>query len=92
MRVDGDLVLKKNLDLGNEDLFVEGNIFCESGLWDIKAEDINAGNIKAEDIKAKDISYYAVCFVYKNIICKSIKGRGKNSKHFVLDGKIEVNK
>lgn len=27
---------------------------------------------------------------YFNIKCNSIKGRRKNAKHFVLDGKIEV--
>ena len=47
--------------------------------WDVNAWDVNAGNI----------SYYAVCFAYHNIKCKSIKGRRDNSKHFVLDGKIE---
>ena len=35
-------------------------------------------------------NYYAVCVAYNNIECKSIKGRRKNSKHFVLDGKLEV--
>lgn len=68
--------------------------------WDIKANDINADNIDALNIKAlnisvwdinaDNISYYAVCFAHKNIKCKSIKGRRKNAKHFVLDGKLEV--
>lgn len=68
--------------------------------YDIKAFDIRAAaNINAHDIKAFDIrahkninankiSYYAVCFAYDNITCRSIKGRRKNAKHFVLDGKL----
>ena len=62
---------------------------------DIDACNINAGNIsacniEAGDISANNISYHAVCFAYDSIKCKSIKGRRKNSKHFVLDGKLEV--
>ena len=70
---------------------------------DIIAADINARNIVADYIVAKDIiandiiaidiCYFALCFAYKNIKCsKSIKGRMKNAKHLVLDGKIEVEK
>ena len=58
--------------------------------WDINAKNINAWDINANDINADNISYYAVCFAHKNIKCKSIKGRRKNAKHFVLDGKLEV--
>lgn len=67
---------------------------------DIKAYDINADNIYANDIdaydinsnniNAKDINYWAVCFAYNDIKCKSITGSRENSKHFVLDGKLEV--
>ena len=57
---------------------------------EIIANDIHAHSINAIDIKADDISYYGVCFAYNNIKCKSIKGRRKNAKHFVLDGKLEV--
>ena len=53
--------------------------------WDITARDIKAGNIKA-----KKVEYYAVAFAYQNIKVKSIKGRRENAKHFVLDGKLEV--
>ena len=56
----------------------------------IKANDIGALDINAWDIEADNISYYAICFAYKNIKCKSISGRRKNHKHFVLDGKLEV--
>ena len=74
-------------------------------VWDIKAHNINAWDIISCDIKAyniiardinayniiaRDISYHAVCFAYNNIKCKTIKGGKENSKHFVLDGKIEV--
>ena len=63
--------------------------------WDINASDINARdinvwNIMAYNITANDIRYYAVCFVYKNIKCKSIKRERKNHKHFILDGVLEV--
>lgn len=68
------------------DLVVNSNI----NAYNIKADDINAYDINALDINAGDISYYGVCFAYKNIKCKSIKGIRKNHKHFALDGKIEV--
>ena len=62
---------------------------------DIDACNINAGNIsacniEAVNISANNISYHAVCFAYDSIKCKSIKGRRKNSKHFVLDGELVV--
>ena len=57
---------------------------------DIKTNNIYADDINAFDIKAKCITYWAVCFAYNNIKCKSIKGRRINAKHFVLDGKLEV--
>lgn len=58
--------------------------------WDLYSLDIYACNIEAYNIKARNISYFAVCFAYENIKCKSIKGRRENSKHFVLDGKLEM--
>lgn len=57
---------------------------------DIVTGNIDAGNICAENIKAKHINYYAIFCAYENIKCTSIKGRRHNSKHFVLDGKLEV--
>ena len=57
---------------------------------EIIANDIYADNINAIVIKAYDISYYALCFAYWSIKCKSITGRRKNHKHFVFDGKLEV--
>ena len=57
---------------------------------EIIANNIHAHNINAIDIKANDISYYALCFAYNSIKCKSIEGRRNNSKHFVLDGVLEV--
>ena len=61
----------------------------------IDASVITARNIKAQDIKAysiyaENITYYAMCFAYNNIKCKSIKGMRYKSKRFVLDGKIEI--
>ena len=58
--------------------------------WDVYSLDIYACNIEAYNIKARNISYFAVCFAYENIKCKSIKGRRENAKHFVLDGKLEM--
>jgi len=95
-----DLVLKKG-SVFDESIEVEGNIVGKDGerfdltvrgdinAWNINAGDINAWDIKAVDIDALDISYYAVCFAYNNISCKTIKGKRENSKHFCLDGKIE---
>ena len=57
---------------------------------DILAHNINAWNINASNIIACDILYWAVCVAIENIKCKSIKGRYRNAKHFVLDGKLEV--
>lgn len=58
--------------------------------WDVKADFIYACNINALNINSIVIDYYAVCFAYKSIKCKSIKGHRENAKHFVLDGKIEI--
>lgn len=74
------------------DLNVKANIRT---CGDIRAEnidvlDIKASNIEAENINAENIDYYAVCFAYGNIKCKSIQGRVENAKHFVLDGTLEV--
>ena len=57
---------------------------------DIKVKDIYADNIEADNIKATNIIYLAVCFAYNTIKCKSITGRYRNAKHFVLDGKLEI--
>ena len=56
----------------------------------INAVDIYAGDINSWSIEARDIIYYAVCFARQDIKCNSIKGRIENAKHFVLDGKLEV--
>lgn len=57
---------------------------------DIKVKDIHADNISADNIKATNIVYLAVCFANNTIKCKSITGRIHNAKHFVLDGKLEI--
>ena len=59
---------------------------CSLDVNDIKVHDISAASINADNI-----NYYAVCYAYENIKCKSIKGRKYNSKHFVLDGGIYIN-
>ena len=77
----------------NFDLDINANIDA----MDIKAKNINVLDIDSTDmnalhINANDISYFAVCFAYNNIKCKSIKSKSRriNAKHFVLDGKLEV--
>lgn len=72
----------------NFDLNVDANIEVN----DIHAQNIKVRNIIANNIDALDISYYAVCFADQNIKCKSIKGRIEKATHFVLDGKLEVDK
>lgn len=95
-----------NLVIFNFDLNIKSNIYAWNiyarniNALNINAKDIyvcylNANDIKAHDISAasinaNNINYYAVCYAYENIICKSIKGRKYNAKHFVLDGTIET--
>lgn len=57
---------------------------------DIKAYNIIANDINANNIDADNITYYAVCFAYENIKCKSITGIRENHKHFVLDGTLKI--
>lgn len=88
-----DLDVKANIDAMNINAW---NINAYNiNAWDINALDIiakniNASNIDASNIDANNISYFAVCFAYNNIKCKSIKGRRSNAKHFVFDGTLEV--
>ena len=56
----------------------------------LDANDIKVHDINAASINANNISYYAVCYAYENIKCKSIKGRKNNAKHFVLDGYVYI--
>ena len=103
LRVDGCIIgkngircnLKVNGDILAEDITVE-----DISARNIKAVDITANNISARDIlawniaagniKARNIKYFAVCYAYYNIECKSIAGWRPNSRHFVLDGKITI--
>ena len=63
---------------------------CDINANDIEARDIDAKDIKATNIKARDITYYALCFAYENITCRTIIGERDNHKHFVLDGSISI--
>lgn len=95
-------VKETNTYVFNDDVGFNFNLNIEANInaWDINALDINAHSITACDINANDIKawninaneidYYSVCFAYKNIKCKSIKGVRENHKHFVLDGVLEV--
>ena len=90
-----------NFDLNVKSNIYAWNIYAKNiNALNINAKDIYACRLDANDIKAHDISalsinadninYYAVCYAYNDIKCKSIKGRKHNAKHLVLDGKLEV--
>ena len=64
---------------------IAGDILVDN----ISARDISAWNITARYIEARNIKYFAVCYAYYSIQCKSIDGWRPNSRHFVLDGKIK---
>ena len=89
----GNIIINDNLVI-ECDINIEAHISAiditarDINAWNIKARNIDAFDIKAMKIDARNIFYYAVCYAYINIKCKSIKGRRKNSKHFCLDGKI----
>ena len=88
-----DLDIKANIDAHNikaHDIDAWNIESCDINAININAYDITADDINAYDIKANNIIYFAVCFAYENIKCKSIKGRRENAEHFVLDGKLEV--
>ena len=89
--IKGDLILEKDTEY-NESLTVEGSIYGKDGnKFNLKVKgNINAWNINAVNINAMDLLYYAVCFAYNSINCKSIKGRRENCKHFCLDGEIKI--
>ena len=70
------------------DVSVKSHIFARN----ITARNINAMDINARNISAKNITYDEVCFTYKDITCESIKGRRNNARHFVLNGKLKVEK
>ena len=85
------LDVKFNFNLKtNANIYVRDIDASDIDALDINALDIDAWNIDADNIDADNIRYYAVCFAYKNISCKSIKGKRCNSKHFCLDGKIKI--
>ena len=77
-------------NINTRDIRTNNICACDINTRDIRANDIYAWDIMANDINAKDISYFAVCYAYQNIICKSIKGRAPTTNHFVLYGKLEV--
>ena len=56
----------------------------------ITTRDINAWNIEAINIEACHIKFYAVCFTYENIECKSIISFRRNSRYFSLDGEVII--
>ena len=90
----------KARDISARDISAHNILAWDISALDILARDIKARNILAWDILARDITawdilannilYYAVCFAYKNIKCRKIEGSRIKSRHFALDGKIEI--
>lgn len=77
-------------DINAEDITARNITAWNIDAWNINASDIKACNINARDIHAGDITYFAVCCAYRSFSCKSIKGTRENSRHFCLDGDIEI--
>ena len=87
--------LKVDANINACDIIAKNITAHDIDAWNIKADnidayDIYADNIEAYNIKARDISYYAVCFTYYNLKCRSIEGRRGTTEHFSLDGELEV--
>jgi hypothetical protein len=94
MTFEEDLKVKGNI-FGKDgirfNLIIKGDLNClDLNCENLNCLDLNCGNLNCLDLNCGNCSYYAVAFAYYNIKCKSIKGRRENSKHFVLDGKIEI--
>ena len=93
-----DLTIDENIlarDINAEDINAEdinaGNINAGNiNAGNITAGDIDAWNIAAWSMDASVISFHAVCFAYKNIVCKSIKSRRNNTRYFSLDGEVII--
>ena len=80
-------------DIKAKNIYAENITATNIDALDIDALDIDACDIRARAIEAENILYHAVCYARYKIKCKSIKGRYKNSTHFVLGamgGKLEV--
>ena len=87
--IDADVICHNIHSKGGRRSITARNINAlDINVLDINARNITAWDINAWNITALDISYYAVCFAYSNIRCKSISGRRINAKHFCLDGEI----
>ena len=87
-KIQANRIIAINIDAWNittHDFFAN-NIYAN----DIIAHNIDACDINANNIIACNISYWAVCFAYNSIKCKSITSKRENHKHFVLDGELVV--
>lgn len=83
-----NLIVKGDLNCFNLDCL---NLNCWNlNCWDLDCWNLNCWDLNCWDLNCLNCSYCAVAFAYNNIKCRSIKGRRKNAKHFVLDGKIEI--
>lgn len=96
--IDAFNIIARNIAALNIDVFdikaleidVQSLMAFDIKAYNIIAKNILANNILARNIDAKHISYYAVCYAYNNIRCKSIKGRISKAKHFVVKGEITI--
>lgn len=92
LRINEDVTFQVSFKI-NADIKVNGNITASNiDAGNIDANDIIAGNIDAYSITAGDIIFFAVCYAYEKLICKSIKGERENSKYFCLDSEVEIKK
>ena len=94
--IKGDLVMTEDMTF-DEDLVVKGNIFGKNGHkyslkvnGDLNCFNLNCFDLNCLDLNCRDLSYYAVAFAYTSFKCKSVKGRRENSKHFCLDGEVQI--
>ena len=87
IRVEGDI---KASDIKAWNIHARDINALDINARDIHALNINAFDINASDINALDISFYAVCFAYTALVCKSIVGRRENNKYFCLDSEVII--
>jgi hypothetical protein len=103
LTVDGSIIGK---DGKRFSLVVNGDLKCwdldcfNLKCWDLDCHNLNCHNLDCRelvcynldcwDLVCFNLSFYAVCFAYNNIFCKSISGRRENGRYFVLDGNIVI--
>lgn len=76
--VNVDWLIAKDVDVRDAKI---DNLVCDN---------LIVNNIIAKDISAGRINYWALCFAYRSIKCKSIHGRRENAVHIALDKGVKV--